>query len=122
MQQLGHDLDAAAATPAAAFDVHFRLTAIHPFSDGNGRTARLLMNLLLMRAGYPPLAVRPEDRKGYLDALEHGSLSGDLKPFQELMHVRLDATLADYIGALQQARPAPLQQSDLNVKTGKPAP
>ena len=53
-----------------AFDAHFRLTAIHPFADGNGRTARLLMNLLLLRGGYPPLAVRPEDRKIYLDTLE----------------------------------------------------
>jgi len=33
-----------------------------PFNDGNGRTARLLMNLILIRAGYPPIAVRPEDR------------------------------------------------------------
>ena len=74
---------------------HFRLVAIHPFSDGTGRTARLLMNLLLLREGYPPVAVRPEDRKEYLDTLEHGSMQEDLKPFQTFMHGRLDATLEE---------------------------
>jgi Fic family protein len=100
MQEFGRTLEAAPATPAAAFDAHFRLTAIHPFSDGNGRTARLLMNLLLIRGGYPPIAVRPLDRKAYLDALEHASLSEDLRPFQTFMHERLDATLGEYLSAL----------------------
>ena len=40
------------------------------------------MNLVLIRGGYPPVAVRPEDRKPYLDALERASLAGDLQPFQ----------------------------------------
>ncbi len=62
MRALGAWLEQAAATPASAFEAHYRLAAIHPFSDGNGRTARLLMNLLLLRGGYPPIAVRPEDR------------------------------------------------------------
>lgn len=81
------------------------LAAIHPFDDGNGRTARLLMNLLLLREGYPPVAVRPEDRKTYLDTLERGSMRDDLKPFQTLMHRRLDATLREYLSALQEALP-----------------
>ena len=101
MQAFGAWLETAPQTPRAAFDAHFRLTAIHPFADGNGRTARLLMNLLLVRAGYPPIAVRPEDRKPYLDALEQGSIDDDLEPFQALMHERLDATLAGYLAALQ---------------------
>ena len=105
MEALGRDLKSAPATPEAAFEAHFRLTAIHPFSDGNGRTARLLTNLLLMRAGYVPIAVRPEDRKTYLDALEHGSLSHDLRPFQTFMHQRLDATLEEYLSALREALP-----------------
>jgi Fic family protein len=49
--------------------LHFRLVVIHPFADGNGRAARPVMNLLLLRGGYPPVAVRPEDRKTYLDNL-----------------------------------------------------
>jgi Fic family protein len=105
MREFGTWLERAPATPEAAFDAHFRLTAIHPFSDGNGRTARLLMNLLLLRAGYVPMAVRPEDRRQYLDALERGSLADDLGPFQRFMHKRLDATLADYVDALQEGLP-----------------
>jgi Fic family protein len=105
MEALGRWLNAATPEPASAFEGHFRLTAIHPFSDGNGRTARLLMNLLLIRGGYPPVAVRPEDRKAYLDSLERASLAGDLMPYQTLMHERLDATLADYLLVLGEALP-----------------
>jgi hypothetical protein len=63
------------------------------------------MNLWLLREAYPPIAVRPEDRKTYLDALERGSLAVDLGPFQRFMHERLDATLAEYLTALQEALP-----------------
>ncbi len=107
MEEFGAWLSSAPSTPEGAFEGHFRLTAIHAFSDGNGRTARLLMNLMLIRGGYPPVAVRPEDRKTYLDALELGSLAGDLRPFQSFMHERLDATLGEYLGALQEALPRP---------------
>ena len=100
-------LQAAPPAPATAFEAHFRLTAIHPFGDGNGRTARLLMNLLLIREGYPPVAVRPEDRKAYLDALERGSLTGDPRPFQSFMHERLDAALDEYLSTLGEALPEP---------------
>ena len=88
--------------PAAAtsFDAHFRLVAIHPFSDGNGRTARLLMNLILLRDGYPPVAVRPQDRKQYLDSLEHASIHQDLTPFLNFMYERLNTTLAEYLDIL----------------------
>ena len=105
MEGFGAWLGAAPGEAAAAFEGHFKLTAIHPFTDGNGRAARLLMDLMLLRTGYPPLAVRPEDRKSYLDALERGSLTEDLRPFQTFMHERLDATLRAYLGALQEVLP-----------------
>jgi Fic family protein len=105
MEQFGAWLETASADPASAFDAHYRLAAIHPFSDGNGRTARLLMNLLLIRSGYPPVAVRPEDRKTYLDSLERASLADDLAPYQTLMHQRLDATLTEYLSVLREALP-----------------
>ena len=105
MQEFGGWLTTAPLDPETAFAAHFRLTAIHPFGDGNGRTARLLMNLLLIRGGYPPIAVRPEDRKAYLNALERGSLAEDLAPFQLLMHERLEATLVDYLSAVREALP-----------------
>jgi len=105
MEEFDAWLKAAQADPVSVFEAHFRLTAIHPFGDGNGRTARLLMNLLLIRGGYPPIAIRPEDRKTYLDALERGSLTEDLLPFQSFMHERLDSTLAEYLSVLHEALP-----------------
>jgi len=105
MRNYGEWLSKAEPVPATSFDAHFRLVAIHPFSDGNGRTARLLMNVLLIRGGYPPVAVRPEDRKTYLDTLEFASTKDDIGPYQTFMHKRLDATLGEYLRALQEGLP-----------------
>lgn len=55
---------------AFAGEAHYRLVSIRPFADGNGRTARLLMNLVLMMRGYPPAIIRPNDRLAYIGALE----------------------------------------------------
>jgi Fic family protein len=104
MKEYGEWLSKAEATPAASFDAHYRLVAIHPFADGNGRTARLLMNLVLLREGYPPVTVRPEDRRIYLDTLERASLREDIKPFQTFPHERLDAILGEYLSALQEEK------------------
>jgi Fic family protein len=52
-----------------AAQAHHRLVAIHPFIDGNGRTARLVMNLLLMRKGYPPTIILRTNRKQYYSVL-----------------------------------------------------
>jgi Fic family protein len=103
MEAFGSWLGTAGLDPETSFAAHFRLTAIHPFADGNGRTARLLMNLMLIRGGFPPVAVRPEDRKTYLDSLEHGSLADELAPFQFLLHQRLDSTLEDYLDVVREA-------------------
>ena len=53
-----------------ASEVHYRLVIIHPFIDGNGRTARLLMNMILMMKGYPPAIIRKNDRLAYIKSLE----------------------------------------------------
>jgi Fic family protein len=90
-------------TLQTAFDAHRRLVAIHPFNDGNGRTARLLMNLILLRGGYPPIAVRPEDRLAYIRALQQAQAGGGAASFDRLLYERLDATLGDYLAAAQEA-------------------
>lgn len=122
MRQFGVELAEADSTPGTAFDLHYKLTAIHPFSDGNGRTSRLLMNLMLIRAGYPPVAVRPEDRKTYLEALEHGSVQGDLAPFQKFMLERLDSTLGEYLSALSEALPVRNRDTASMPSDDKPEP
>jgi len=61
----------------AAF-IHHKLVFIHPFYDGNGRVARLLTNLYLMKKGYPPIVLKKEERKKYyysLNKADHGELS-----------------------------------------------
>ena len=97
-------LAAASASPETAFAAHRRLVDIHPFNDGNGRTGRLLMNLILLRADYPPIAVRPEDRPAYLRALEDAQSGGSTDGFDRLLYNRLSATLDEYIAAAEQAR------------------
>lgn len=70
-----------------AAELHERIATIHPFVDGNGRTARLSMNLVLLRAGYP-LANIPGDtssRLGYYDALEACNLNGSREGFHTLI-------------------------------------
>ena len=96
-------LAAAPDTPATAFTAHRRLVDIHPFNDGNGRTARLLMNLVLLRGGYPPVAVRPEDRPDYVRALQQAGPES----FDRLLYERLDSTLGEYLSAAKEALPAP---------------
>jgi len=60
--------------------LHKELVTIHPFIDGNGRAARLLMNLALLQAGYPPAIIPPILRRDYLDTLNKTHKGGD-KPF-----------------------------------------
>lgn len=96
-------LGAAADTPDTAFAAHRRLVDIHPFNDGNGRTARLLMNLVLIRGGYPPVAVRPEDRLDYVRALQAAQSGQGDAAFIRLLFARLDATLDLYLRAAREA-------------------
>ncbi len=58
--------------PERLAELHCRFEQIHPFIDGNGRTGRLLMNLILVRLGYPPAIIFKRDRNAYLRALQRG--------------------------------------------------
>ena len=73
------------------------LTHIHPFSDGNGRTSRAVMNLELIRAGFPSIIIRRTDRPRYYEALAESDLGGDLGPISELILARAEDALRDLI-------------------------
>ena len=75
------------------------LTHIHPFSDGNGRTSRAVMNLELIRAGLPSIIIRREDRPRYYEALAESDLGGDLGPISELILARAEDALRDLMSS-----------------------
>jgi len=89
--------------------LHHRFVYIHPFTDGNGRTARLLMNLDLMTFGYPPAIIRaePKRRIEYLDSLETASIDGNLEPFEQVVAEAVEESLDRY---LQWIGPTPRAQ------------
>lgn len=78
---------------------HHKLVWIHPFFDGNGRTVRLVMNLLLMRRGFPPAIILKNDRKKYYDALNQAN-KGNYQKLMLLMVQALERTLTIYTSAL----------------------
>lgn len=65
--------------------VHADFVKIHPFIDGNGRTSRLLMNLELLKSGFPVALIRVEDRLAYYEALDKAHTVGDYTDFIELV-------------------------------------
>ncbi|MBU0729281.1 MAG: Fic family protein [Proteobacteria bacterium] len=78
---------------------HYELVAIHPFVDGNGRTARLIMNLMLMRKGYAPAIILKNDRKKYYDALEKAH-KGKTEDFIFLVARAVERTISLYFEAI----------------------
>jgi Fic family protein len=102
MSDFGIWLSKAHPSAQTAFAAHEKLVTIHPFTDGNGRTARLLMNLILFKAGYPPVVIGPEQRQDYIDGLEAWQLQKDPEPYRKFMTARLEASLDHHLSFLQQ--------------------
>ena len=78
--------------------VHLRLVTIHPFTDGNGRVSRLMMNMVLARAGFPMLDIPYGKRGGYYRALERAQTRGDETIFLHWFFRRYIAQNKRYIG------------------------
>ncbi|MCR4287463.1 MAG: Fic family protein [Deltaproteobacteria bacterium] len=83
---------------------HHKLVYIHPFFDGNGRVARLFMNLLLMKEGYPLVVILKNDRKKYYQVLEKAD-KGDLNPFVQFTAQAVERSLNIYLKTMLPAKP-----------------
>ncbi|XP_033100038.1 protein adenylyltransferase FICD-like [Anneissia japonica] len=75
---------------------HYKLVHIHPFVDGNGRTSRLLMNVILMQAGYPPIDIKVSERHEYYTAIKTGN-QGDIRPFIRFIAKCTEGMLDTYL-------------------------
>jgi Fic family protein len=80
--------------------VHADFVKIHPFVDGNGRTSRLLMNLELMKDGYPPVVLPVEKRLEYYETLDRAHTVGDYTPFLILVGDTVERSFYPYWHAL----------------------
>jgi Fic family protein len=80
--------------------VHVDFVKIHPFVDGNGRAARLLLNFELMKNGYPPIVIEKEERADYYSALDTAHTTGEYESFIALVSRVLDRTFDLYLKLL----------------------
>ncbi len=83
---------------------HLEFEGIHPFIDGNGRTGRLILNLDLIRNGYPPINVKFTDRKRYYDAFDAYYRDGDPGEMIKLIAEYIDKRFDEYFAVLRNER------------------
>jgi Fic family protein len=94
---------------AFAARAHVELVKIHPFVDGNGRTARLLTSLLLLESGYPPAMYANSNRQDYIRALDHAHMSGDPSQFVIITAKAVEFMEDRYLNMIRQDHEASAQ-------------
>jgi Fic family protein len=91
--------------------MHAWLVHIHPFIDGNGRAARAITNLELIRAGYPPVIIKKKERDRYIEALSESDSGGDIRAFFEILIERVEGALVGLeLSAKKKQGYSPLQE------------
>jgi len=85
-----------------AAQAHLELASIHPFVDGNGRTARLLMNLLLLQEDYPLVIIDAKDRTAYINSIQK-ALQGDSTDYYQFIYQAIEHSLDEYIAAAHES-------------------
>ena len=98
MEKYLNILDTEESPWARALLGHFILVFIHPFSDGNGRTARLLMNALLVLSGHNWTVIRQKERATFFSSLEQASVHGEIKYFADFIKQELEESRKWLIG------------------------
>jgi Fic family protein len=76
-----------------AIQAHYDIVTIHPFIDGNGRTARLFMNMILLLDGFPLMTIMVRDREQYLSVLEQAQTQGTYHIYEQRMLERVKISL-----------------------------
>lgn len=86
--------------------LHRKFVGIHPFADGNGRTARLILNCALTKAGYPPIIIKPDaqSRNNYINALEKAHTTGDDGDFVQIVKDFVDEKMMEMIQQVETSR------------------
>ncbi len=82
--------------------LHINFESIHPFIDGNGRTGRLIVNLELMKAGYPPIDIKYTDRKRYYDAFDEYHQNKDISFMENLFADYVNEQLTKYLNIIKE--------------------